>query len=82
MTSQELHERVLYIPVDPAPVAGALRGVLTVADDGLAYLCRICIGRLMGRGCTVPVDSHVWYDAADPYGRCVGCELATSEETR
>ena len=81
MTCQELHERVMYSPADPAPVAGLLRGVWTVADGGLAYLCRTCLGRLMGRGCTVPVDSHVWYDAAEPHGRCVGCDLATVEKT-
>ena len=76
MTFQELCERVMYSPVDPAPVHGALRGVWTPVDGGLAYLCRTCLGRLMGRGCTVPVDSYVWYDPAEPYGVCVGCELA------
>ena len=81
MTYQDLHDRVMYSPADPAPVAGALRGVWTPIAGGLAYLCRTCLGRLMGRGCTVPVDSHVWYDAAEPYGRCVGCDLATVEAT-
>ena len=82
MTCQELCERVMYSPADPAPIAGALRGVWTPVDGGLAYLCRTCLGRLMGRGCTVPADSHVWRDTAEPTGRCVGCELATHEETR
>ena len=79
MTCQELHEWVTYSPTDPAPVAGALRGVWTVADGGLAYVCRTCLGRLMGRGVSIPVDSHVWRDTPEPIGRCVGCELATVE---
>ena len=79
MTCLELHERVMYSPVDPVPVAGALRGVWTPVDGGLAYVCQTCLGRLMGRGVSISVDSHVWYDAAEPYGRCVGCDLATVE---
>lgn len=79
MTCLELHDRVIYSPVDPAPIAGALRGVWTPVDGGLAYVCRTCLGRLMGRGCTVPVDFHVWRDTAEPYGVCVGCERTTVE---
>jgi hypothetical protein len=80
MTCQELHERVTYSPKDPAPVAVALRGVWTPVDGGLAYLCRTCVGRLMARGVSIPVESHVWYDTAEPHGVCVGCEFSIPEE--
>ena len=80
MTTDTLHDYVTYSPTDPAPVAGALRGVWTPVDGGLAYVCRTCLGRLMRRGVSLPVESHVWRDRADPYGVCVGCELATPEE--
>ena len=81
MTIDTLRDYVAYSPTDPAPVAGALRGVWTPVQGGLAYVCRTCLGRLMGRGVSLPGESHVWYDAAEPHGRCVGCELATPEET-
>jgi hypothetical protein len=80
MTTYTLRDYVTYSPTDPAPVAVALRGVWTPVDGGLAYVCRTCVGRLMGRGVSIPVESHVWYDTAEPYGVCVGCELATPEE--
>jgi hypothetical protein len=80
MTTDTLHDYVAYSPVDPAPVAVALRGVWTPVDGGLAYLCRTCVGRLMGRGVSLPVDAHVWYDTAEPTGACVGCELAEAED--
>ena len=50
MTTDTLHDYVTYSPMDPAPVADALRGVWTPVDGGLAYVCRTCLGRLMGRG--------------------------------
>ena len=80
MTIDTLRDYVTYSPVAPAPVAGALRGVWTPVDGGLAYVWRGCLGRLMGRGVSIPVESHVWYDAAEPHGVCVGCELATVED--
>ena len=80
MTIDTLHDYVTYSPTDPAPVAGALRGVWTPVDGGLAYVCRGCLGRLIGRGVSIPVASHVWYDTAEPTGACVGCELATVED--
>jgi len=80
MTIDTLRDYVTYSPADPAPVAGALRGVWTPVEGGLAYVCRGCLGRLLGRGVSLPVDSHVWYDAAEPHGRCVGCEIVTPEE--
>lgn len=82
MTPDTLHDYVTYSPVDPAPVAGALRGVWTPVAGGFAYVCRTCLGRLMGRGVSIEVESHIWYDnTIDPYyGPCVGCELATPEE--
>ena len=80
MTIDTLRDYVTYSPADPAPVAVALRGVWTPVDGGLAYVCRTCAGRLMGRGVSLPVESHVWYDRAEPYGVCVGCELATVED--
>ena len=81
MTIDTLHDYVTYSPSDPAQVAVALRGVWTTVDGGLAYLCRTCVGRLMGRGVSLPVDAHVWYDAAEPTGACVGCEFSIPEET-
>jgi len=74
MTTDTIRDYVTYSPVDPAPVAGALRGVWTPVDGGLAYVCRICLGRLMGRGVSLPVESHVWRDTAEPTGVCAGCE--------
>jgi len=81
MTTDTLRDYVTYSPTDPAPVAGALRGVWTPVDGGLAYLCRTCLGRLLGRGVSLPVDAHVWRDTAEPTGACVGCEFVTPEET-
>ena len=80
MTIDTLRDYVTYSPTDQAPVAGALRGVWTPVAGGLAYVCRTCLGRLMGRGVSLPVDAHVWRDTAEPTGACVGCELATPEE--
>ena len=74
MTTETLHDYVTYSPMDPAPIADALRGVWTPVDGGLAYVCRTCLGRLMGRGVSLPVDAHVWRDTAEPTGACVGCE--------
>ena len=80
MTIDTLRDYVAYSPTDPAPVAGALRGVWTPVEGGQAYVCRTCLGRLLGRGVSLPVESHVWYDAAEPYGACAGCELAEAED--
>jgi hypothetical protein len=80
VTIETLRDYVTYSPVAPAPVAVALRGIWTPVDGGLAYLCRTCLGRLMGRGVSLPVESHVWYDAAEPHGVCVGCECSIPEE--
>jgi hypothetical protein len=80
MTTGTLRDYVACSPRDPAPVAVALLGVWTPVDGGLVYVCRTCLGRLMGRGVSIPVESHVWYDAAEPTGACVGCELAEAED--
>lgn len=51
-----------------------LRGVWTAGDDGLYYICRTCLGRLMARGVRLPAQEQVWQDQPSPIGVCAGCE--------
>lgn len=59
-------------PIDPGRVAWNLRGWWT---PGGWYVCAICAGRIMRRGCQLPKDSTpVWRDRPEPYGVCCLCK--------
>ena len=71
-TLQTLQTAISNAPLDPGPIAPNLRGWWT--PDGW-YVCVRCAGRIMKRGCRLPLGSiPVWEDRPDPYGECCLCE--------
>jgi hypothetical protein len=74
MIGANIREWVRDSPAHGAPIVPSLRGVWTIGEDGLWYVCRTCLGRLTGRGVSLPRVEHVWVGAAEPIGVCAGCE--------
>ena len=54
-----------------APGAPGLQGFFCPVEDGDAYICSPCAGRIMARGCALPDSTPVWTD--EPIGTCVCC---------
>jgi hypothetical protein len=59
-----------HSPADPGPIAENLVGWITTADN---FLCARCAGRLMVRGCPLPLRTAVWRFAVVHHTDCVCC---------
>jgi hypothetical protein len=47
-------------------------------EDGY-YICGHCAARIMARGCGGFTKAQpVWIDRPEPFGVCIGCEIATN----
>jgi len=74
MITSDIREWVRNSPTVGTHIVPTLQGVWTTGDDGLWYVCRTCLGRLTGRGVSLPRVEHVWADTPEPIGVCAGCE--------
>jgi len=63
-----LRTAIEHAPLDPGKLAPDIKG--WIAEGGL-YLCALCAGRIMARGCRVPCGEVVWNGKRAPEPCCL-----------
>ena len=76
-TYVKIREWIRDSPAHGTPLTPALRGVWTSDATGAWYVCAACLGRLTARGVRLPDQVQVWADRPEPFGVCLGCEVAS-----